>query len=99
VDAGRKVVLPTYEYECQKCGGIFDHFQSMSDEPLKKCILDGCKGKVKRLISAGAGLIFKGNGFYETDYKKKSGAPESCPASESKSCPNKSSCPAASKED
>jgi len=89
--------VPTYEYECQKCGLVFDHFQSMSDEPLKKCIVDGCGGKVKRLISSGAGVIFKGNGFYETDYKKKP-EPPSCPASESGSCPNKSACPAASKE-
>lgn len=59
--------MPTYEYECQKCGHRFEEFQSMKDEPLKKC--PQCKGKVKRLIGAGAGLLFKGSGFYITDYR------------------------------
>ena len=59
--------MPTYEYECQKCGHRFEEFQSMKDEPLKKCPV--CKGKVKRLIGAGAGLLFKGSGFYTTDYR------------------------------
>jgi putative FmdB family regulatory protein len=59
--------MPTYEYECQKCGHRFEEFQSMKDEPLKKCPV--CKGKVKRLIGAGAGLLFKGSGFYITDYR------------------------------
>ncbi len=45
----------------------------MVDEPLERCQINGCNGKVKRLVSAGAGIIFKGSGFYETDYKKKSG--------------------------
>ena len=61
--------MPTYEYECQKCGYRFEKFQKMSDKPLSKC--PQCKGKVKRLISAGTGLIFKGSGFFITDYKKK----------------------------
>ena len=94
--------MPTYEYECKKCGGAFEHFQRMVDEPLKRCILDGCRGKVIRLMSAGAGVIFKGSGFYETDYKKKSGSksdssekPAPCAAAEDKSCPNAKSCPAA----
>ena len=60
--------MPTYEYQCLKCKKKFDRLQSMSETPLKKCIF--CKGKVERLISAGAGLIFKGTGFYQTDYKK-----------------------------
>ena len=59
--------MPTYEYECQKCGHRFEEFQSMKDAPLTKCPV--CKGKVKRLIGAGAGLIFKGSGFYITDYR------------------------------
>ena len=59
--------MPTYEYECQKCGHRFEEFQSMKDEPLKKCPV--CKGKVKRLIGAGAGFLFKGSGFYTTDYR------------------------------
>jgi len=59
--------MPTYEYECQRCGHVFERFQSMKDEPLKRC--PECRGKVKRLIGAGAGIIFKGSGFYETDYR------------------------------
>ena len=62
--------MPTYEYRCLKCKKKFDKLQSMSEPALKTCIY--CKGKVERLIGGGAGLIFKGTGFYETDYKKKS---------------------------
>ena len=61
--------MPTYEYRCLKCKKKFDKLQSMNDKPLKACIY--CKGKVERLIGGGAGLIFKGSGFYETDYKNK----------------------------
>ncbi len=61
--------MPTYEYECAKCGKTFDVFQSMKDEPLKTCPDKKCKGKVKRLLGTGAGLIFKGSGFYITDYR------------------------------
>jgi putative FmdB family regulatory protein len=62
--------MPTYEYECQKCGHHFEKFQSMRDEPLKKC--PKChKSALKRLVGGGAGLIFKGSGFYITDYRKK----------------------------
>ncbi|MBN8711178.1 MAG: FmdB family transcriptional regulator [Verrucomicrobia bacterium 61-8] len=61
--------MPTYEYECKKCGKTFDVFQSMKDEPLTVCPDKKCKGKVKRLIGTGAGLIFKGSGFYITDYR------------------------------
>lgn len=64
--------MPTYEYECLDCGHRFDKFQQMGDELLKQC--PQCKGKVKRLIGAGSGIIFKGSGFYATDYRK--GAPE-----------------------
>jgi len=61
--------MPTYEYACAKCGHTFEQFQSMRDEPLKKC--PKCKKPaLKRLIGGGAGLIFKGSGFYITDYKK-----------------------------
>ena len=59
--------MPTYEYECQKCGYHFERFQNMSDKPLQRC--PECKGKVKRLIGTGAGLLFKGSGFYITDYR------------------------------
>jgi putative FmdB family regulatory protein len=62
--------MPTYEYECSACGHRFDAFQKISDAPLSKC--PKCGKKVKRLISAGLGIIFKGSGFYTTDYKKSS---------------------------
>jgi putative FmdB family regulatory protein len=71
--SGRFSTMPTYEYACPKCGHTFEQFQSMRDEPLKKC--PKCKKTgLKRLIGEGAGLIFKGSGFYITDYKNKSGA-------------------------
>jgi len=71
--------MPTYEYACQKCGHEFEQFQSMRDEPLKKC--PKCKKQsLKRLVGSGAGLIFKGTGFYITDYKKKSGTPDAAPS-------------------
>lgn len=65
----KAVFMPTYEYECQKCGKTFELFQSMKDEPIKVCPDKKCRGKVKRLIGTGAGLIFKGSGFYITDYR------------------------------
>lgn len=61
--------MPTYDYECGKCGNKFELFHKMSDEPVAKC--PACGGKSHRLISPGSGIIFKGSGFYETDYKKK----------------------------
>ena len=64
--------MPTYEYECPKCGVRFEEFQSMKDAPLTKCPTPKCRGKVKRLIGAGAGLLFKGSGFYITDYRSSS---------------------------
>jgi putative FmdB family regulatory protein len=64
--------MPTYEYVCTKCGHEMEAFQPMKDEPLKKC--PACKRQaLKRKVGGGAGLIFKGTGFYITDYKKKSG--------------------------
>jgi putative FmdB family regulatory protein len=66
--------MPTYEYVCPKCHYAFEQFQSMNDAPLRKC--PQCKKMgLKRLIGGGAGLIFKGSGFYITDYKNKK-APE-----------------------
>ncbi len=62
--------MPTYDYKCKKCGIAFELFQKMSDDPITECI--ECKGEVKRLIGSGLTPIFKGNGFYETDYKRKS---------------------------
>ena len=83
--------MPTYEYACEKCRHRFEIFQSMKDAPLKSC--PKCKKPaLKRLVGTGAGLIFKGSGFYITDYKTKSagssGGGESKPSeksSESKS--------------
>jgi len=60
--------MPTYEYRCGECGYEFELFQSMTEDPVKKCPQCG-KDSVERLISAGAGLIFKGSGFYITDYR------------------------------
>lgn len=81
--------MPTYEYECQKCGHRFDVFQSMKDDHLSKCPVEKCRGKLKRLIGAGAGLIFKGQGFYQTDYRsdsyKKAAEKDVAPASKSES--------------
>src|SRR5438034_10193156 len=67
--------MPTYEYSCQKCGQTFEAFQSMRDESYRECPKELCRlpkwghGKVKRLLGTGAGLIFKGSGFYTTDYR------------------------------
>ena len=70
--------MPTYEYHCDKCGKNFEAFQSMRDEPFKECPKELCQrpkwghGKVKRLLGTGAGVIFKGSGFYSTDYRSAS---------------------------
>jgi putative FmdB family regulatory protein len=92
--------MPTYEYECAKCKKSFEIVQSMKDDALKKCPKDKCrmktwgKGAVKRKIGAGAGLIFKGSGFYITDYRsegyKKSKSESSKPADSSSSTSTKS---------
>ena len=62
--------MPTYEYECSSCGYVFEKFQVISAPPLKTC--PKCKRKVRRLVGTGAGLIFKGSGFYITDYRSDS---------------------------
>ncbi|HNX81411.1 MAG TPA: zinc ribbon domain-containing protein [Candidatus Omnitrophota bacterium] len=73
--------MPTYDYECTACGHRFEAFHSMNAQPLTKC--PECGKKVRKLIGSGAGVIFKGSGFYATDYKKSSGTkstpPPSCP--------------------
>ena len=67
--------MPTYEYVCEKCGHEFEAVQSISAKPLRTCPREFCarknwgRGRVKRKISAGAGLLFKGSGFYITDYR------------------------------
>ena len=80
--------MPTYDYECTHCGYKFELSQEMIAEPIKKC--PKCNKKVKRLIGSGSGIIFKGHGFYATDYRKK-------PKTDSKAekenpCPAKGSC-------
>ena len=62
--------MPTYDYKCLSCGHHFEVFQSMTAELVSNC--PKCNGKVKRLIGVGAGPIFKGSGFYQTDYKNSS---------------------------
>ena len=60
--------MPTYDYKCAACGAIFEEFQAILDKPLKKC--KKCsKSKLVRLIGSGAGILFKGSGFYQTDYR------------------------------
>lgn len=63
--------MPTYEYECGKCGYRFERFQNMSDKPLKRC--PRCSGRVRRLIGAGSAVLLKGSGFYERDYRRRGG--------------------------
>ncbi len=63
--------MPTYEYQCDACNHNFDEFQSMTEEPLKKCPKCG-KKKLRRLFGGGAAIIFKGSGFYQTDYRSES---------------------------
>ena len=85
--------MPTYEYHCQKCDKNFEMFQSMRDEPVRECPKDLCQlpkwghGKVKRLLGTGAGIIFKGSGFYSTDYRSQAyqdAAKKEAPAAASK---------------
>lgn len=64
--------MPTYEYECESCGHHFEVFQSMKDDKLTDCPQEDCDGHVRRLLGTGAGIIFKGSGFYETDYRSDS---------------------------
>lgn len=86
--------MPTYEYHCERCKKNFDLFQSMKDAVLATCPKESCQqktwghGKVKRLLGTGAGLIFKGSGFYTTDYRsegyKQSAKKETSSGTESK---------------
>lgn len=75
--------MPTYEYECSSCQYLFEAFQNISEKPLTEC--PRCGGPVKRKISGGSGLLFKGKGFYITDYRSdnyKKKASEEKPKSE-----------------
>ncbi len=84
--------MPTYDYVCDKCQHEFELFQSMKDDPIKTC--PKCKSKkARRLIGGGSGIIFKGSGFYETDYKRKEQ-----PKSENKTEPKADSKPNESKK-
>ncbi len=65
----RIIIVPTYEYECQECGEVFEKFHKMTQRPRVKC--PKCRGKAKKLIGTGSGIIFKGEGFYATDYRSK----------------------------
>jgi len=85
--------MPTYAYECQACHQAAEFFQSMSESPKRKCPACG-KLKLKRKIGTGAGILFKGSGFYETDYRSQSyrdGAAAETKGSEKKSSDSKSS--------
>jgi putative FmdB family regulatory protein len=67
----RRVVVPTYEYRCDACEHQFEEFQSITAAPLKKCPACG-KAKLRRLLGTGGGVIFRGSGFYQTDYRSES---------------------------
>jgi putative FmdB family regulatory protein len=99
--------MPTYEYACEKCGHEFEVLQSMSAKPLLTCPEDLCgkkkwgRGKVKRKISTGGGLLFKGSGFYITDYRsekyKDAAKKDSAPAKTSETKAETKSAPAPAK--
>lgn len=90
--------MPTYEYHCEKCDQTFEVFQSMKDDRLTTCRDEACQGKVRRLIGTGAGLLFKGSGFYITDYRsnnyKEAAKKDASSASGSTSTSTSSSTPA-----
>ncbi|HEY7462584.1 MAG TPA: zinc ribbon domain-containing protein, partial [Gemmatimonadota bacterium] len=64
------IIMPTYDYQCRRCGHEFEKFQKISDPPRARC--PKCRGGAERLITGGAGLLFKGGGFYITDYRSES---------------------------
>ncbi len=74
--------MPTYDYKCTECNHSFEEFQKMTDDHLEFC--PNCNGKVKRLIGSGIAPIFKGSGFYQTDYKNGASNDKTKPAPESK---------------
>lgn len=89
--------MPTYDYVCDACDHAFEEFQMMSAKPLKKCEKCG-KNKLRRLIGTGAGIIFKGSGFYETDYRS-AGYNKDKKADSEKKTEKKSDTPSASKSE
>ena len=84
--------MPTYEYECQSCKHAFEALQTMTEPKLTQCPECG-KDKLARLIGSGSGVIFKGSGFYETDYKKKTAPSADKKAGAPTPCANSGSCP------
>ena len=68
--------MPTYDYLCENCGYRFEKFQNMSNSPMKTC--PKCGKQIRRLVSSGTGIIFKGSGFYQTDYKNKNTGGGTC---------------------
>lgn len=94
--------MPNYDYECQKCGKRFEVFQSMNDAKLTDCPEDACDGSVKRLLGTGGGIIFKGAGFYQTDYRSSSyqeGAKKDSGAAAKSESPAPAAAPAAKSAD
>jgi len=98
--------MPTYEYECRQCGNRLEKFQSIKARPLTDCPACGKKNALQRLIGRGAGVIFKGSGFHQTDYRSESykkGVQKEKPKSDKgacASCPEAGkSCPPAKKDD
>ena len=86
--------MPNYDYECLECEKRFEVFQSMKDDKLTDCPEVDCDGKVRRLLGTGGGIIFKGSGFYQTDYRSssyQSGAKADKPPEKSESKPEKKS--------
>ena len=94
--------MPTYEYQCESCGGTLEVFHGFNDPPPTKCTACGAEGTLRKLISAGGGVIFRGSGFYATDYKSNGGGerktpekqsqekpPVSCSSGECSTCPMK----------
>ena len=80
----REETMPNYDYLCEECGTKFEVFQSMNDAKLTDCPEESCAGNVRRLLGTGAGIIFKGGGFYQTDYRSvsyKAGAKKESEAS------------------
>ncbi|TLD69573.1 zinc ribbon domain-containing protein [Phragmitibacter flavus] len=86
--------MPTYEYECTTCGHAFEVVQSMKDARLTDCPQEGCAGPVHRKIGRGAGIIFKGSGFYQTDYRSESYKAAAKQDSSAASAPAPSAAPA-----
>jgi putative FmdB family regulatory protein len=104
--------MPTYAYQCAKCGHEFEKFQSMKDDALTTCPKDACaqkrwgRGKIKRQLGTGAGMIFKGSGFYITDYRSegykqaaKNDSAAAAPAAEKKPEAKAEAKPAKTKKD